>query len=89
MLADPRWWKSRLVMEILVCGIPAMAADDPALVAMLDGLTSNMQQAFGLLVAILINMKVQVQVPLFGKLEDPAIASLHSWLHMSCQLRHA
>lgn len=35
-----------------------MSTDDSALIAMLDGLTSNVQQALGPLIAILIHMEV-------------------------------
>jgi hypothetical protein len=38
--------------------IPAMSTDDSALVAMLDGLASNVQQALGPFIAILIHMEV-------------------------------
>ncbi len=47
-------------------GSPTMAADNSPMVLVLDGFARDMQQAFGFLVAVLINMEVQVQIPLLG-----------------------
>jgi len=38
--------------------LPAMSADDSALIAVLDGFASNVQQALGPFIAILIHMEV-------------------------------
>ena len=51
---------------------PAVATHDTPLVAMLDGFTGDIEEPLGLMVAILIYMEVQVQVPLLGQLEHPA-----------------
>jgi len=38
--------------------LPAMSTDNSALIAVLDGLASNVQQALGPFIAILIHMEV-------------------------------
>ena len=61
-------------MKMVVAGqiSPAVPADNPPMVLVLDCLACDIQETLGLLIAVLIHMEVQVQVPLLSKGENPA-----------------
>ena len=79
--AEPLVWKVQAVCIVNSPRpiIPAVATDNSPLVVMLAGLASNVQQAFGPLIAVLIHMEVQIQVALFGQGKHPATALPCRW----------
>ena len=51
--------------------MPAMATHHTPFIAVLKGFACNVEQPLRPLIAVLVHMEVQVQIPLLSKREDP------------------
>ena len=63
---------------MLVQGAPAVPTHNSALVAVLDGLLGHMEEPCGQLIAVLIDVEVQVQIPFLCQVEHPTQDSQES-----------